>query len=168
MPRYTVGRRVTAAKKSASLCGEMASKPIGALALIGLGYRSLSLSATAHGPVKLWVVILTAAALVFPRLFFPKVDPHIRQILSFLTFTAGFVARPLGGVIFGYLGDRLGRKSTLVITLFLMGVSTVLIGEEIGLEPIDDGEWDMHFGPIRLGRFDERTRRIEPAGRRQR
>jgi putative transposase len=47
-------------------------------------------------------------------------------------------------------------------------VSTVLIGDEIGLEPIDDGEWDLHFGPIRLGRFDERTRRIEPAGRRQR
>ena len=47
-------------------------------------------------------------------------------------------------------------------------VSTVLIGETIGLEPIDDGEWDLHFGPIRLGRFDERTRRIEPAGRRQR
>ncbi len=47
-------------------------------------------------------------------------------------------------------------------------ISTVLIGEEIGLEPIDDGEWDLHFGPVRLGRFDERTRRIEPAGRRQR
>jgi hypothetical protein len=47
-------------------------------------------------------------------------------------------------------------------------VSTVLIGETIGLEPIDDGEWDLHFGPIRLGRFDERTRRIEPAGRRSR
>jgi transposase InsO family protein len=44
-------------------------------------------------------------------------------------------------------------------------ISTVLIGEDIGLEPIDDGEWDLHFGPIRLGRFDERTRRIEPAGR---
>lgn len=47
-------------------------------------------------------------------------------------------------------------------------ISTVLIGEDIGLEPIDDGEWDLHFGPVRLGRFDERTRRIEPAGRRQR
>ena len=46
-------------------------------------------------------------------------------------------------------------------------VSTVLIGETIGLEPIDDGEWDLHFGPIRLGRFDERTRRITPAGRRR-
>jgi putative transposase len=47
-------------------------------------------------------------------------------------------------------------------------ISTVLIGETIGLEPVDDGEWDLHFGPIRLGRFDERTRRIQPAGRRQR
>lgn len=47
-------------------------------------------------------------------------------------------------------------------------VSTVLNGEEIGLEPIDDGEWDLHFGPVRLGRFDERTRRIQPAGRAQR
>jgi putative transposase len=47
-------------------------------------------------------------------------------------------------------------------------ISTVLKGEEIGLEPIADGEWDLYFGPVRLGRFDERTRRIEPAGRRQR
>src|SRR5919197_1774481 len=68
------------------------------------------------------------AALVFPALFFPEVDPFFGQILSFLTFTAGFVARPLGGVIFGYLGDRIGRKSTLVATLLLMGLSTVAIG----------------------------------------
>ena len=68
------------------------------------------------------------AALVFPVLFFPEVDPFIGQILSFLTFTAGFVARPLGGVLFGYLGDRVGRKSTLVATLLLMGLSTVAIG----------------------------------------
>ena len=68
------------------------------------------------------------AALVFPRLFFPQVDPFVGQILSFATFTAGFVARPLGGVIFGYLGDRIGRKSTLVATLLLMGLSTVCIG----------------------------------------
>ena len=47
-------------------------------------------------------------------------------------------------------------------------ISTVLIGEDIGLEPIDEGEWDLYFGPVRLGRFDERTRRIEPAGRRAR
>jgi MFS transporter, MHS family, shikimate and dehydroshikimate transport protein len=70
----------------------------------------------------------TAAALVFPRLFFPDFDPFVGQILSFGTFSVGFVARPLGGVFFGYLGDRMGRKSTLVATLLLMGVSTVLIG----------------------------------------
>jgi len=70
----------------------------------------------------------TAAALVFPKLFFPKSDPFWGQILSFLTFTAGFVARPLGGVLFGHLGDRVGRKSTLVATLLLMGLSTLLIG----------------------------------------
>jgi MHS family shikimate/dehydroshikimate transporter-like MFS transporter len=70
----------------------------------------------------------TAAALVFPKLFFPTFDTFVGQILSFSTFTVGFVARPLGGVIFGYLGDRVGRKSTLVATLLLMGVSTVLIG----------------------------------------
>src|SRR5947209_5969626 len=70
----------------------------------------------------------TAAALVFPALFFPQADPFTGQILSFSTFTIGFLARPLGGVIFGYLGDRVGRKSTLVATLLLMGVSTLLIG----------------------------------------
>lgn len=70
----------------------------------------------------------TAAALVFPRLFFPSFDPFVGQILAFTTFSVGFIARPLGGVVFGYLGDRVGRKSTLVATLLLMGVSTVLIG----------------------------------------
>jgi metabolite-proton symporter len=69
-----------------------------------------------------------AAALVFPALFFPTSDPFVGQILSFGTFTVGFIARPLGGVIFGYLGDRLGRKSTLVATLLLMGISTLLVG----------------------------------------
>jgi metabolite-proton symporter len=70
----------------------------------------------------------TAAAMVFPTLFFPEFDPFVRQILSFTTFTIGFVARPLGGVFFGYLGDRIGRKATLVATLLLMGISTVVIG----------------------------------------
>src|SRR6266851_5501357 len=68
------------------------------------------------------------AALVFPRLFFPELDPKLGQFLSFATFTAGFISRPVGGVIFGYLGDRIGRKSTLVATLLLMGLSTVCIG----------------------------------------
>src|SRR2546425_5702755 len=69
-----------------------------------------------------------AAALVFPSLFFPSYDPFVGQILSFGTFTVGFVARPVGGALFGYMGDRLGRKSALVSTLLLMGVSTFLIG----------------------------------------
>ncbi len=70
----------------------------------------------------------TAAATVFPHLFFPKADPFVGQLLSFSTFAMGFVARPVGGFIFGYLGDRVGRKSTLVVTLLLMGLSTMLIG----------------------------------------
>src|ERR1043165_2200722 len=64
----------------------------------------------------------TAAALVFPRLFFPTFDPFVGQILAFTTFSVGFVARAVGGVIVGYLGDRVGRKSTLVATLLLMGL----------------------------------------------
>ena len=80
----------------------------------------------------------TAAALVFPTLFFPNADPFIGTILAFGTFTIGFVARPFGGVIFGYMGDRVGRKSALVSTLLLMGISTLSIGflpsyDEIGI-----------------------------------
>src|SRR5262245_6592268 len=70
----------------------------------------------------------TAAALVFPRLFFPEFDKNAGQLLAFGTFTVGFVARPLGGALFGWMGDRVGRKSTLVATLLLMGISTVLVG----------------------------------------
>lgn len=68
------------------------------------------------------------AALVFPRLFFPTLDPFTGRMLAFTTFSAGFVARPLGGAFFGYLGDRIGRKSTLAATLLLMGLSTAAIG----------------------------------------
>jgi MHS family shikimate/dehydroshikimate transporter-like MFS transporter len=70
----------------------------------------------------------TAAALVFPQTFFPEQSPFLGQILSFGTFTVGFLSRPLGGVIFGRMGDRHGRKAALVATLLLMGVSTLLIG----------------------------------------
>ncbi len=73
-------------------------------------------------------VYATAAALVFPELFFPKSSGSAQLIQSFATFALAFVARPLGGVLFGHFGDRLGRKSTLVTALLLMGVSTVLIG----------------------------------------
>ena len=70
----------------------------------------------------------TMATLVFPRLFFPTDDAFASQISSLGTFLLGFLARPLGGILFGAMGDRLGRKAALVATLLLMGVSTVVIG----------------------------------------
>ena len=70
----------------------------------------------------------TAAALVFGKLFFPKADPTIGTLLSFATFGVAFVARPFGGLFFGHLGDRIGRKPVLVITLMLVGAGTFLIG----------------------------------------
>ena len=70
----------------------------------------------------------TAAALVFPKVFFAGLDPFTAVILSVGTFAAGYVARPLGGVIFGHFGDRIGRKKMLIITMFVMGVSSFLIG----------------------------------------
>jgi MFS family permease len=70
----------------------------------------------------------TAAALVFGELFFPKSDPLIGTLLSFLTFGVGFVVRPLGGILFGILGDRYGRKPVLVATLLMIGVGTTAIG----------------------------------------
>ena len=70
----------------------------------------------------------TAAALVFNRLFFPTVDPLIGTLSSFGTFAVGFVARPLGGIVFGHFGDRVGRKAMLVYSLVIMGVATFLIG----------------------------------------
>lgn len=70
----------------------------------------------------------TAAALVFPRLFFPEVSAATGLLLSFATFGVGFVARPLGGIVFGHFGDRVGRKRMLVYSLLIMGVATVLMG----------------------------------------
>ncbi|MQA02473.1 MAG: MFS transporter [Streptosporangiales bacterium] len=70
----------------------------------------------------------TAAALVFPKLFFPDFSPIAGTLASFATFSVGFIARPVGGAAFGHFGDRIGRKTMLVVTLMLMGVATVLIG----------------------------------------
>jgi len=70
----------------------------------------------------------TAAALVFNKLFFPTVDPLAGTMAAFATYAVGFFARPLGGIIFGHLGDVRGRKSVLVATLMLMGVATFGIG----------------------------------------
>ncbi|WP_368958195.1 MFS transporter [Enterobacter hormaechei] len=70
----------------------------------------------------------TAAALVFNKIFFPMVDPVIGLILSYLSFSLTFFIRPIGGVLFAHIGDRIGRKKTLVLTLSLMGGATVMIG----------------------------------------
>src|SRR6201987_5266012 len=70
----------------------------------------------------------TAAALVFGELFFPKSDPVVGTLLAFLTFGVGFVVRPLGGILFGILGDRYGRKPVLVATLLMIGIGTTAIG----------------------------------------
>ncbi|MEY4088454.1 MAG: hypothetical protein RJB55_725, partial [Verrucomicrobiota bacterium] len=70
----------------------------------------------------------TAAALVFNQLFFPQLDPVTGTLASFASYAVGFFARPLGGIIFGHFGDRLGRKSTLVATLVMMGAATCLVG----------------------------------------
>lgn len=70
----------------------------------------------------------TAAALVFNKIFFPMVDPVMGLILSYLSFSLTFFIRPIGGIIFAQIGDRIGRKKTLVLTLSLMGGATVLIG----------------------------------------
>jgi MHS family shikimate/dehydroshikimate transporter-like MFS transporter len=79
----------------------------------------------------------TAAALVFGKIFFPALDPISGVLAAFATYAVGFLGRPLGGIIFGHFGDRIGRKSMLLVTLMLMGIPTVIIGliptyEQIG------------------------------------
>ncbi|MBB2913265.1 metabolite-proton symporter [Streptosporangium becharense] len=70
----------------------------------------------------------TAAALVFNKQFFPAMDPVAGSIAAFGTMTVGFLARPLGGIVFGHFGDRIGRRNTLVVSLLIMGIGTTLIG----------------------------------------
>jgi metabolite-proton symporter len=70
----------------------------------------------------------TAAVLVFPRLFFPSTDPATATLASLATFGIAFIARPIGSLLFGHFGDRIGRKTTLVLALLCMGLSTFLIG----------------------------------------
>ncbi|AMB40457.1 MHS family MFS transporter [Arthrobacter sp. TES] len=70
----------------------------------------------------------TAAVLVFNQLFFPGFDPTTGTLLAFSTFAAGFVARPVGAIVFGHFGDRAGRKPMMVLTILIMGIATVAIG----------------------------------------
>ena len=89
------------------------------------------LMASAVGSALEWYdffIYGTAAALVFGQLFFPKADPTVGTLLAFATFGVAFLARPVGGMVFGHLGDKLGRKPVLVMTLMLVGGGTFLIG----------------------------------------
>ena len=70
----------------------------------------------------------SAAALVFNKLFFPEADPLTGTLLAFATLATGFIARPIGGIVFGHYGDKVGRKTVLVVTLLVMGIATFLIG----------------------------------------
>lgn len=75
-----------------------------------------------------FLLYATAAALVFPHVFFAGLDPLAATVASYGTFAAGYIARPLGGVIFGHFGDRLGRKKMLILSMLIMGVASPLIG----------------------------------------
>ncbi len=70
----------------------------------------------------------TASALVLGALFFPQVSPAVGTLAAFATFAVGFIARPLGGVIFGHFGDKFGRKNAVITTLAIMGIGTVGVG----------------------------------------
>jgi len=92
--------------------------------------RKVALTALAGTCIEWYdfFIYATAAALVFPTAFFPDSSPTMGLILSFGTFAFGFISRPLGGIVFGHFGDRVGRKRTLVIALMMMGVASTLIG----------------------------------------
>lgn len=87
--------------------------------------------ASAFGTLFEWYDFLiygTAAALVFNKLFFPTIDPVVGMLAAMLTFSVGFIARPVGGILFGHFGDRYGRKNTLMATMLVMGLATFAIG----------------------------------------
>jgi MFS transporter, MHS family, shikimate and dehydroshikimate transport protein len=87
--------------------------------------------ASCFGTIIEWydfLIYATAATLVFNKAFFPTFDPLASTLAALGTYAVGFLGRPLGGALFGHFGDRLGRKSMLVLTLFIMGLSTFCIG----------------------------------------
>jgi len=93
--------------------------------------RKVALTSLAGTSIEWYDFFLygTAAAVVFPKAFFPQdLPPMVLLIISFSTFAVGFIARPVGGLIFGHFGDRVGRKKTLVVALMMMGSATTLIG----------------------------------------
>jgi len=92
--------------------------------------RKAALASTVGTTIEWYDYFLygTAAALVFPHVFFPNSSDYVGTLESFATYFVGFAARPVGAALFGHWGDRIGRKATLIVTLLLMGLSTTLIG----------------------------------------
>ncbi len=105
----------------ATASGETVSRPV---------LRRITLAALAGSSIEWYdfFIYATAAALVFGDLFFPGATPMVGTLLAFSTFWAGFLGRPIGGVLFGHFGDKFGRKPILVTALLMMGGATVLIG----------------------------------------
>jgi metabolite-proton symporter len=92
--------------------------------------RKAALASTVGTTIEWYDYFLygTAAALVFPEVFFPNASHYVGTLESFATYFVGFAARPIGAALFGHWGDRIGRKATLIVTLLLMGLATTLIG----------------------------------------
>ena len=83
-----------------------------------------------------FIIFGTVSVIAFSKVFYPEQTPFIALLLSLGTFAVGFVARPVGGIFFGYLGDRIGRRYTLIVTLTVMGIATLLIGLLPGYQSI--------------------------------
>ena len=108
----------------------MTSTTMGAAAPASKNMAAIAFAGT-FGTIIEWYDFLiygTAAALVFNKLFFPTVDPLTGTLAALATYAVGFVARPVGGALFGYYGDRIGRKSVLMLTMLVMGMGTFLVG----------------------------------------
>lgn len=104
----------------------------------GPGIRRVAIASCIGTTIEFYDFFIygTAAALVFPTVFFPALGATAGTVASFATFAVAFIARPVGAMLFGHFGDRIGRKKTLVSTLLLMGISTLLIGLLPGAETI--------------------------------
>ncbi|MDQ0864536.1 MFS transporter [Arthrobacter globiformis] len=94
-----------------------------------------------------FIVYGSIAALVFNTVFFPSFSPVAGTLLALSTFAAGFLARPVGAAIFGTLGDRIGRRQTLMLTLVIMGSSTFLVGQCKELHTERSCRRSLHRGP---------------------
>ena len=109
---------------------ENSGKHTGAIADVPPSPRRVALASAVGATIEWYDFFLygTAAAVVFDKLYFNGLDGSAAQFAAFATFAVGFFARPIGGLIFGHYGDRIGRKQMLLLTLVIMGVGTALIG----------------------------------------